>query len=42
MTDEQRYLAAYDWAEIERDRKALEKAWDDIIIAAMELDFVRG
>jgi hypothetical protein len=40
VTDRERADAIYASQEIARDHERLEKAWDDIVIAAMELEFI--
>jgi len=40
MTERERAEAIYSLQEISRDRDRLEKAWTDIVIAAMELEFI--
>jgi len=42
MTEHDRAQAIYDLQEIARQHERMEQAWVDVVIAAMELDFVGG
>jgi hypothetical protein len=40
MTDQERAQAIYSLQEIARDHARMEQAWVDVVIAAMELEFL--
>lgn len=40
MTDRELAEAIYEMQELTRRREAMEKAWVDIVIATMELEFI--
>jgi len=40
MDERERAEAVYALQNIARDRERLEKAWDDVVIATMELEFI--